>query len=117
MLSPKSTCSKSSFVVCFVSDRVNRTHGEPGDVPRAILQEVKALTKLQEVSPELVDQAPKLIELKVNEQEHWSLVPGGWIIIIVMEKCPGRRLSLREFYHMPKGEREEIRKSFLEAMR
>lgn len=97
---------------------MRRTNGDPGCVvPDAIVQEIEALLRLQEAAQSTVVRAPQLVDYKMRQQEDWLLVPGGWIVFIVMTTCQGRHLCPEQFYRMPTSQRDKIRECFETTMR
>lgn len=79
--------------------------------------EIDALKKLAEKK---CNSAPRLVNYKIEQQDDDSVfVPRGFLIYILMTKCPGRPLitmrgreSMDVFHHLDLAEREDIRRAF-----
>jgi len=89
-----------------------RTKGSAEITPSWVQEESDALRKLEEKNRDYPINAPRLLAVKFDKQEHWSWVPGGYACFIVMTLCPGKPFTLSGFYRRPISEREVIRQSF-----
>ncbi|KAJ9193123.1 hypothetical protein DTO021D3_3847 [Paecilomyces variotii] len=58
---------------------------------------------------------PKLLASKVDTQGPQDLVPGGFIVYLLMEKLPCCRLEDEVFWNLDESERADIRQKFKEA--
>jgi hypothetical protein len=58
---------------------------------------------------------PKLLGYKVGTQGPQDLVPGGFIVYVLMEKLPGYCLGRDAFWDLDESERADIRQKFKTA--
>lgn len=56
--------------------------------------------------------SPPLINWKREEQNGNGHVPGGFIVYLVTEELPGKRLSRDAYWNLSSKERNEIRDAF-----
>lgn len=55
---------------------------------------------------------PNLVAWKQEKQDESGLVPGGFILFMVMGELPGCRLNSDIFWKLPRQERDDIREAF-----
>ncbi|WEW59581.1 hypothetical protein PRK78_005055 [Emydomyces testavorans] len=78
------------------------------------INSVQEVTSLERLTAANCPFAPKLFAWQVCFQSSEQWVPGGYIMVIVMEKVPG--ISLERFWARPFPEREKIRLSFRRSL-
>lgn len=72
------------------------------------------LTSLNYLTLQGCSVAPKLIDWTKFEQTDTDLVPGGFAVIVIMEKLPGTSLS--NYHTYPNEEKARIRNAFRESL-
>lgn len=77
------------------------------DTSRLIKSELRALEQL---TREGCCSAPRLLKYKIDKQDYTLLVPGGYIVYILMDRLPG--VPLGDFWDRGEAERQEIRDAF-----
>lgn len=79
------------------------------DLPRYARDELAAL---QLLTRGRCKSTPLLISHLQDKQGDDMWVPGGFVLYILMTKCPGTALEHSGFHTLPPETREDIRKSF-----
>ncbi|CAI7672819.1 unnamed protein product [Penicillium palitans] len=96
-----------------MDDTNTRSHQATSWIP----QELASLLDLTEKGSNIT---PKLLAYKTSTQDRSGLVPGGFITWLVWEIVPGLRLGDGDgagpFWGLEDHEREEVRRSFLNAL-
>jgi len=82
-------------------------HEKPSRSARAELEGLQILTQNQCTS------APRLVNYLQREQDDTMWIPGGYILFILMTKCPGK--PIENFHKEPLTKRNEIRQAFEDA--
>lgn len=79
--------------------------------PDVVMREI---TSLNYLTLQGCSVAPKLIDWTKFEQTDTDLVPGGFVVIVIMEKLPGK--SLGNYHTYPDEEKAGIRDAFRESL-
>ncbi|KAF3385693.1 hypothetical protein DPV78_012595 [Talaromyces pinophilus] len=91
------------------SEFFSSTYRRQQATPDAEIAELSALQKLQ---ANKCKSAPKLLNWKKEIQDDSGLVPGGFLVYLIIEKLPGIILSRARFWELSRTERDKIRDAF-----